>query len=91
MQSPNTGVGGEDHGHRGDESPLSGMCCSVSPVEYAKALNKAKAWRVEHADHVQKLEASCTHDPDHEPSREDLRHPELWKAASWRWLRIMFK
>jgi hypothetical protein len=47
----------------------------------AKALN----WRNEHATHVAVLEG--TTDACFAPSDEDMNHPALWKAASWRWLR----
>lgn len=50
-----------------------------------ESINKAIAWRLKHSAHVARLESFG--DSEHPPSREDENHPELWKPASWRWLR----
>ena len=52
------------------------------------SIARAMKWRNEHAAHVERLETSATH--CFVPCREDLNHPELWKAGSWKWLREFF-
>ncbi|RKX21672.1 MAG: hypothetical protein DRP45_12075 [Candidatus Zixiibacteriota bacterium] len=47
-------------------------------------IEKALKWKAEHAEHVERLMGSGTN--MFAPSRADAGHPELWKAASWRWL-----
>lgn len=48
---------------------------------------RARAWRDEHTDHVQRLlnstDGACLIYP---PSGSDVVHPELWRPPHWRWL-----
>jgi hypothetical protein len=54
-------------------------------MQLIAVISKALRWRIDHREHVERLEASTT--SVFAPSKEDASHPELWKAASWRWLR----
>jgi hypothetical protein len=45
----------------------------------------AHLWRESHHEHVDRLVATeAASYPPTDP--EDVRRPELWKAAHWRWL-----
>lgn len=64
------------------------------PANNTPWIQNAIAWRVEHADHVERLELEERRLPEgpkcYPPCVEDKRHPELWKAASWVWLHRYF-
>jgi hypothetical protein len=45
--------------------------------------NKALQWCAAHKQHVTRIMSGTN--GSHPPSPEDARHPELWKAESWRW------
>lgn len=42
-------------------------------------------WQKSHEEHVTKLLKTNDFDYSYPPSGSDLLHPELWKAAHWRW------
>ncbi len=52
-----------------------------------EAIEKAKAWREAHREHVERLESEAT--ACYAPCGEDLLQPQLWKPASWVWLKIV--
>lgn len=44
-------------------------------------------WFAGHREHVNRLILDAENeDVMFAPCKEDFRHPELWKAGSWRWL-----
>lgn len=46
-------------------------------------IEKAYEWYLNHKEHVDEMVSfGETKLP---PSNEDRNHPELWKAATWRW------
>jgi len=47
-------------------------------------IQKARKWRSEHEEHVKSFIEEAT--TSFEPCSEDINHPYLWKAASWKWL-----
>lgn len=47
----------------------------------------ALAWRDRHHEHVVRLLASREGEIAYPPSGSDCRHPELWRAPHWRWLK----
>lgn len=56
----------------------------LSGEESAEVLGKAAIWYAEHQGHVNRLIKGES--MAYAPSGSDLLHPELWKAAHWRWL-----
>ena len=64
----------------------SDLFAEICPTH--SAIVKAMKWRNDHTQHVERLESTVTH--CFPPCREDLNHPELWKAGSWKWLREFF-
>lgn len=46
-------------------------------------ISKAREFYNEHTAHIDRIIKSC--EGCHEPSKEDLYFPELWKPASWNW------
>lgn len=52
--------------------------------EVTDPVTKAWRWYEKHKEHVDRIMNETT--VSHPPCREDLWHPEIWKAASWRYL-----
>lgn len=51
--------------------------------EQTEILTKARAWYLEHREHVDRL---VKHETSlFAPSGSDCWHPELWKEGSWKW------
>lgn len=53
-----------------------------------REMNCIRDWYDHHYDHVMHMlriyNDQAVH-PAFPPTSEDLRHPELWKPASWKW------
>jgi hypothetical protein len=48
-------------------------------------IKRGQQWFLDHRDHVIDLIKSA--EVSFEPSGSDKNHPELWKAASWKWFK----
>ena len=51
--------------------------------QQVSVLHAAAEWQESQFEHVQELRQSTQH--SYPPSGSDIFHPELWKAAHWRW------
>lgn len=60
-------------------------------VPYTARLDAGRWWDG-HREHVDRLIASRNSEgAAYPPTRSDQYHPELWKAAHWRWLKGTLK